>query len=92
MLNVNGIVIYPFIFLAPKDPDPILINHEMIHWHQIQHVGVIAFYIRYLKEYYCHRKQGHSHHQAYMNISFERETYENAGNLAYLKNENKTKV
>ncbi len=84
ILKVNGIVLYPFIFLAPADPDPVLLNHELIHWAQIRRHGVIRFYYLYLKEYVAMRGQGMKHDDAYRGISFEREAYENAHNLAYL--------
>lgn len=87
ILRVNGIVLYPFVFLAPKNPDPYLINHESIHWDQIKRVGVLNFYYTYLKEYVSSRKQGMNHDQAYRAISFEKEAYENDQNLAYLKSE-----
>lgn len=84
LLNVNGIVLYPFIFLAPQFPDEYLMNHELIHWFQIKRLGVFKFYISYLKEYAHYRKQGLSHDQSYRSISFEREAYENERNLNYL--------
>lgn len=85
LFRVNGIVLYPFIFLAPKDPDPILINHELIHMDQIKRLGVFKFYRNYLCEYWTYRKKGLTHDQAYRSISFEQEAYSNASNLAYLR-------
>lgn len=85
LLKVNGIVLWPFIFLAPRDPDMVLINHELIHWKQIKDTGVIRFYFLYLREYLIGRKKGFSHDQAYRLISFEKEAYENEKNLNYLK-------
>lgn len=85
LLRVNGIVLYPFIFFAPKDPNPILVNHELIHVAQIKRLGVIKFYTRYLLEYLKARRAGLSHDRAYRAISFEREAYDNAANLAYLE-------
>jgi hypothetical protein len=84
VLNVNGIVLYPFVFLAPKDPDVYLLNHELIHLAQIKRLGVIRFYYSYLKEYALYRAQKLSHDEAYRAISFEREAYENDRNLDYL--------
>lgn len=89
MLKVEGIVLYPFIFFAPKNPDAYLLNHESIHWHQIERVGVITFYFTYLKEYVFYRKQGLLHDPAYRAISFEKEAYENDHNLAYLETRKK---
>lgn len=84
ILRVNGIVLYPFVFLAPKDPDVYLLNHELIHLAQIKRVGVLRFYVTYLREYLRFRKQRMGHDEAYRSISFEREAYENDRNLDYL--------
>ncbi len=85
ILRVNGIVLYPFIFLAPKDPDVFLLNHEMIHWNQIKRCGVFNFYFFYLKEYFVLRMSGHGHDQAYRAISFEQEAYLFQHDLCYLE-------
>ena len=84
ILKVNGIVLYPFVFLAPKEPDIYLMNHELIHLAQIKRVGVLKFYFTYLREYLYHRSQKLNHDQAYRAISYEREAYENAHDLEYL--------
>lgn len=82
--GINGIVLWPFIFYAEKDPHPRVKNHEAIHAAQIAAVGVPAFYVRYLREYFAGRRSGLSHDEAYRNISFEKEAYEHQENLSYL--------
>lgn len=84
ILNVRGIVIYPFVLFASATPDEFLLNHELIHLKQIKQHGVLKFYLLYLKEYSQHRLAGKSHDAAYRSISFEKEAYENQHNLQYL--------
>jgi hypothetical protein len=82
-LRINGIVLYPFIFYAEKAPAPEVLIHERIHWQQIERDGVIRFYFRYLKEYVHGRRQGLTHHQAYLNISYEQEAYAHQDQQSY---------
>ena len=77
VLNVQAIVLYPFVFFAEKNPGDILINHEMIHITQIKKLGVLRFYFHYIREYFSGRQKGLNHHEAYRSISFEKEAYEN---------------
>lgn len=83
VLDVNAIVLYPFIFFADRSPDPFIVNHEFIHVQQIKRHGVGKFYFLYLYEYLRHRLKKKRHYEAYMAISFEKEAYENQHNLAY---------
>jgi hypothetical protein len=85
IFKVSGIVLYPFIFLAPKNPDSYLLNHEMIHWDQIRRHGVLIFYFQYVREYLSLRKSGLGHNQAYRSISFEQEAYQFQNDLTYLE-------
>lgn len=82
-LNVNAIVLYPFIFFGDKNPDEFIVNHEFIHINQIRKFGALKFYILYLYEYLQHRIKKKNHYEAYMAISFEKEAYANQHNLAY---------
>ncbi len=83
-----GMAIYPFILLKNKY-DKInsqLINHEKIHLYQQRELFVIPFYILYSTEYiYRIFQYKFNAHLAYINISFEREAYQNQSNLDYLK-------
>lgn len=62
-----------------------VINHESIHTAQMKEMGYIFFYLWYFLEYLCirlfHKKQG----DAYADVSFEEEAYNNEQNPDYLK-------
>lgn len=81
--RINAIVIYPFIFYADTEIDPVLNNHERIHWDQIKRDGVIFFYKRYFQEYLKLRCSGLKHDPAYRGISYEKEAYLHEKNLSY---------
>ena len=61
------------------------INHEKIHTKQIVELIGFLFYILYFVEWIFRLMQYRDRLQAYYNISFEREAYENGNNLSYLK-------
>lgn len=82
-LNINAIVLYPFIFYADKDVPPVIGNHERIHWEQIKRDGVLRFYSRYLQEYFRLRLKGLKHDAAYRGISYEKEAYSQERNFSY---------
>ncbi|MDY8136432.1 hypothetical protein [Aquimarina sp. 2201CG5-10] len=83
-----GIALWPFIVVKDADlkDDPIFINHEKIHLRQQAELLIVPFYIFYLLEYVIRLFQYRNSPQAYRNISFEREAYENEEDLLYLKN------
>ena len=58
------------------------INHENIHTQQIVECGVLFFYIIYLIEWFVRLFMNGN---AYRNISFEKEAYDNQNNLDYIK-------
>ena len=60
-----------------------IINHEAIHTKQMKELGYIPFYIIYVIEWFI-RLFGKGN--AYRNISFEQEAYNNENNLKYIKN------
>jgi hypothetical protein len=74
-LNINAIVIYPFVFYCEAKPSEEILEHEQIHLNQIKRDGVFCFYIRYLKEYLRGRLDGLSHYDAYRNISYEKDAF-----------------
>jgi len=85
--KINGITLFPFIILRnTKDRfNKILINHEKIHLRQQIEMLVVPFYIWYILEYSIRYLQVRNKQNAYRNISFEREAYENDSNLDYIK-------
>ena len=84
---MRGITIFPFIVLSYKqDKDNlILINHEKIHIRQQIELLVIPFFLWYGLEFLVRLLQYRNSKLAYLNISFEREAYQNEKNLDYLK-------
>lgn len=84
VLKVEGIVLYPFVLFAPKNPSTQLLNHERIHVDQITRDGVWAFYTSYFRQYFSARVSGLTHDQAYRRISYEREAYEHQEDETYL--------
>lgn len=59
-----------------------VINHEKIHTAQMKELLYVFFYILYLLEWVVRLLKQKN---AYRNISFEREAYDNENNFEYLK-------
>ena len=57
------------------------VNHEKIHTAQIKEMFYVFFYVWYVIEWLIRLPKGN----AYRNISFEREAYDNQNDLNYLK-------
>jgi len=86
--GAGGMTVFPFIFLANKElkEDEVLMNHERIHLSQQLECLVIFGLIFYYINYRINKKRnGGNKQKAYMDISFEREAYENQYNMNYLK-------
>lgn len=85
--KAQAITIFPFILLkyASDKKNKILINHERIHIIQALELLIIPFYLFYLSEFLIRFIQFGNFTRAYLNISFEREAYENEHNLKYLQ-------
>ena len=64
--------------------DKYVINHERIHTQQQKELLFIPFYILYILEWLFRLLQYRSPHEAYKNISFEREAYNHGHDLLYL--------
>jgi hypothetical protein len=62
--------------------DDITLNHEKIHTAQIKEMLYVFFYVWYIIEWLIRLPFGN----AYRNISFEREAYNNEKDLRYLDN------
>ncbi|MCW2261300.1 MULTISPECIES: hypothetical protein [Sphingobacterium] len=84
--KADAITIYPFIFLKKRifKDNRQLINHEQIHMRQAVELLIIFFYISYLIEFLFRYLQYRNFHQAYLNISYEREAYANEADFDYL--------
>ena len=84
--NIAAIALAPFGIYFKNQyyfNDLFTVNHEKIHWRQQLEMLIIFFYFWYLIEWFI--KIFFYGKQAYMNISFERESYANENNLDYLK-------
>jgi hypothetical protein len=76
MAGVLGITLGRRIYLSPQVPaDQLerLLRHELTHVRQVNRVGLLRFYGRYLAEYLANRRAGLPSHVAYRRISFEEE-------------------
>ncbi|MET4081059.1 hypothetical protein ABIB40_001004 [Pedobacter sp. UYP30] len=86
-LPAFGMALFPFILLKSADykKDTILLNHEKIHLRQQLELLVLPFYVCYLANYLINRLKYKNHYEAYRNIIFEKEAFDNERNLGYLK-------
>lgn len=64
-----------------------LINHEFIHTEQQKELGYIGFFLLYIMEWLI--RLIITPYNAYRNISFEQEAYNNENDEEYLKNRKK---
>lgn len=82
----QGWVLFPFVFLKDRKlkSNPVFMNHERIHFRQQMELLVILFFIWYGIEFLIRWFQYRNKYQAYLNISFEREAYQNENALDYL--------
>lgn len=86
-LPANGMALFPFILvkLEKSKFDEVMIRHEIIHLRQQLELLILPFYFFYLVNYLYNRTRFNNHHEAYMNIVFEREAYQNDTFRDYLK-------
>jgi len=79
--------IWPFIFIKDKSfrNNHTLINHEKIHLKQQIELLWFLFFLWYVIEFLIKLLKYRKWDIAYRAISFEREAYENEGNIGYLK-------
>jgi hypothetical protein len=79
---VTGITLCPFGIYVKNIKSISVINHEKIHWQQQLELFILPFYIWYFIEWLI---KLFFFKDAYRNISFEREAYNNDLNNNYLK-------
>lgn len=90
--EIEGMFLFPFIIMGDEKPSSKkkldswnkFVNHESIHYYQCLKYYVIGFYIMYSYDYIVGRIKGMGHYQAYRNVRFEVEAYDNDDNLDYL--------
>jgi hypothetical protein len=86
----SGITLFPFIILRGKTIKRIsedrlqrLINHETTHFYQQLGLFIVFFYLLYIIDYIINLIIYKNHHDAYRNIVFEREAYNNEINPVF---------
>lgn len=73
---MNGITLYPFIFLEKTvHESQSVFRHEWIHIEQIQHYGFFRFYISYFLEFFALWIGLSNRRNAYRSISWEKDAY-----------------
>lgn len=82
--DFKAIALFGVVF-ARKELDNTDKNHEAVHIRQGNEMLWIFFYLWYGIEWLIRLIQYRNRHNAYRNISFEREAYANDQNLDYLK-------
>lgn len=84
--HARAITLFPFVFIRSHNDrlDPLLVNHERIHLQQAIETLVIPFYLFYTVEFLIRFLQYRDFNRAYISISFEKEAYQNQGDLDYL--------
>lgn len=76
MRNYSAITLWKYILFASYMRIP-TIKHELIHIEQIAEEGLIKFYFKYIWYFVKNLFKGMGWNQAYMNIPYEKEAYEN---------------
>jgi hypothetical protein len=78
-LRVDGIVLYPFVFIAtPKNQtNKQVIKHELIHVHQVRREGPIKFYAKYIYYIFQHYYKHGNFDEAFLHNEYEDEAYQN---------------
>jgi Domain of unknown function (DUF4157) len=74
--DVVAITLWRRVYLSEKLAGEALqriLAHELVHVRQLERVGLLRFYWRYLREYVANRRAGMPPPEAYRRISFEQE-------------------
>jgi len=87
-ISIRAITIWPFIIFK-DDPDVETVNHERIHIMQQRELFIVLFYILYFSFWILNKIKGQTNFDAYYNIPFEKEAYENHNNIYYILNRKK---
>lgn len=79
--------VFPFILVRTRKLalQQRLLNHERIHLRQQAELLIMPFFIWYVTEYIIRLLIYRNHDEAYRNICFEREAYNNESNPSYLR-------
>jgi len=82
----TAIAIWPFVIIKHNKykSDLVLINHERIHLRQQMELFVFPFFIWYGIEFLLKLILYKNIRKSYLNISFEREAYQNENDFNYI--------
>jgi len=83
-INVSAITLYPLIISKDTMSD-VTLNHERIHLKQQRELWLFGFYFLYILYWLKFLIDGGTCGDAYYNIPFEKEAYENQKSLNYLE-------
>jgi hypothetical protein len=86
-LPANAMALFPVMLFkkAGLKNNPVLVNHEKIHFRQQLELLILPFYVLYLLHYIVNLIRYKNHDRAYFQISFEKEAYANDQDMNYLK-------
>lgn len=86
----RAINLFGIVFARSDQPelDRQIIHHERIHSRQMIELLVIGFYLWYILEWIIRWIAYKDKREAYRNIGFEREAFDNDGDFDYLKSRN----
>lgn len=84
MFPVEGITLWPFIFMR-GDVNPLLLNHESIHFAQYRELWIVGFFAVYFFDFVRNLIHGKSVSDAYSDIRLEVEAYDNEADFTYLE-------
>ena len=71
MRGVAGITLGRRIYVV----DAATLRHELVHFRQIQRLGLMKFYWMWVSEYVSNRRRGMNSAEAYRKISLEEEAF-----------------
>ncbi len=91
--NTIGVQIAFWLFvdsIEKWEKRPLSLNHEYIHFKQGKELLFIGFWLLYVLNYLFNLfRFNFDSHEAYINIAFEREAYENQRNFNYISKRKK---
>ena len=84
-IDIGAITLGPFVFSRNKMSEATK-RHEIIHFQQYLELAFVGFVILYLGYWIVNRLRGQTGAEAYFNIPFEREAYDNQDHPYYVIN------
>ena len=84
-ININAITLGPFVFSRGVLSERVK-RHETIHFQQYIETLLIGFLLIYLYDYVRSGFKFGFNREAYLNIRFEQEAYDNDTDVDYLEN------